>query len=144
MQNSGTKTPLPDGAGGGARRGRTGPGRNLSPLLAGAATAVGAVGATLALTGSGSPLRGPCALFFLLAAPAAAIAAALRGLDPYGRALTALAGAVVVDMLVAQGMLAVHHWSVRGGVVAVAGISLLLLLSVLATGTSRSRKNPQE
>ncbi|KUN84517.1 hypothetical protein AQJ66_15830 [Streptomyces bungoensis] len=105
---------------------------------------MGAVGATLALTDSGSPLRGPFALFFLLAAPAAAIAAALGGLDPYGRVLTALAGAVVVDMLVAQGMLALHRWSVRGGVVAVAGISLLLLLSVLVAGKSRSRKNPQE
>ncbi|MEU2055436.1 hypothetical protein [Streptomyces bungoensis] len=144
MQTLGIKTPSPDGAGGDAGQGRTGPGRDLSPLLAGAATAVGAVGATLALTDSGSPLRGPFALFFLLAAPAAAIAAALGGLDPYGRVLTALAGAVVVDMLVAQGMLALHRWSVRGGVVAVAGISLLLLLSVLVAGKSRSRKNPQE
>ncbi|MGW3358886.1 hypothetical protein ACWDFL_26290 [Streptomyces bungoensis] len=135
------KTPSPDGAGGGAERGRAGPGRDLSPLLAGAATAVGTAGAALALTGSGSPLRGPCTLFFLLFAPAAAIAAALWGLDLYGRVLTSLAGAVVLDMLVAQGMLAVHHWSVRGGVVAVAVISLLLLLSVLPRGEYRSRKN---
>ncbi|MEU7060783.1 hypothetical protein [Streptomyces sp. NPDC046197] len=111
---------------------RAGPGlgRNLSPLLAGAATAFGTVGALLALTDSGSPLRGPLTLFFLLAAPAAAIAAALRGLDPFGRVLASLAGAVVLDMLVAQGMLAVHRWSVRGGVVAVAVLSLLVLLPV--------------
>jgi hypothetical protein len=31
-------------------------------------------------------------------------------------------------MLIAQGMLAVHRWSVRGGVVAVTVLSLLLLL----------------
>ncbi|MEV7388943.1 MULTISPECIES: hypothetical protein [unclassified Streptomyces] len=111
-------------------RARPGPGRDLGPLLAGAATAVGAAGALLALTDSDSALRGPSALFFLLAAPAAAIALALRGLDPFARALTALAGAVALDMLVAQGMLATHRWSWRGGIVAVSVISLLLLLLV--------------
>jgi len=102
--------------------------RDLSPLLAGAATAVGGFGALLALTGSDSPLRGPLTLFFLLAAPAVALAAALRGLEPFARVLTALAGSVVVNMLVAQGMLATHRWSYRGGVVAVTMISALLLL----------------
>ncbi|MFF4757962.1 hypothetical protein [Streptomyces sp. NPDC001292] len=85
----------------------------------------------LALTGSGSPLRGPLALFFLLAAPAAAIAAALRGLDPFGRALVSVAGAVALDMLVAQGLLAVHRWSVSGGLLAVTAFSSLVLLLVL-------------
>ncbi|MFF4273820.1 hypothetical protein [Streptomyces sp. NPDC001536] len=103
---------------------------DLSPLLAGAATAVGAFGAILALAGSDSPLRGPFTLFFLLTAPAVAIAAALRGLEPLGRVLTALAGSVVVNMLVAQGMLATHRWSWRGGIVAVTAISSLLLLLV--------------
>ncbi|MEU0051729.1 hypothetical protein ABZ299_33920 [Streptomyces sp. NPDC006184] len=107
---------------------RPGPGRLWPPLLAGAATAVAVAGAVLALLDSASPLRAPFTLFFLLAAPAAAIGAALRGLDPYGRTLTALAGAVAVNMLVAQVMLAVHRWSVRGGVAAVAALSLLLLL----------------
>lgn len=111
-------------------RARPGPGRDLAPLLAGAAVAVGGVGALLALIDSGSPLRGPFALFFLFAAPASAIAAVLRGLDPFGRVLTSVAGAVVVDMLVAQGMLAVHRWSVDGGIVAVAVISGLISLSV--------------
>lgn len=112
-------------------RARPGPGRDLTPLLAGAATAVGGFGAVLALVDSDSPLRGPFTLFFLLAAPAAAIAAALRGLEPFGRTVAAVAGAVVVDMLVAQGMLAVHRWSVRGGIVAVTAISTLILLLVL-------------
>ncbi|MGW1805788.1 hypothetical protein [Streptomyces sp. NPDC002078] len=101
------------------------------PLLTGAATAVALTGALLALIDAASPLRGPCALLFLLAAPAVALAAALRGLDPFGRALCALAGSVVVNMLVAQGMLAVHRWSVRGGVVAMTVLSLLLLLLVV-------------
>ena len=35
---------------------------------------------------------------------------------------------VVLDMLVAQGMLAVHRWSWRGGIIAVTVISCLLLL----------------
>lgn len=115
----------------GAEQARPGPGRDLSPLLAGAATAVGGCGALLALADSESPLRGPLTLFFLLAAPAAAIAAALRGLEPFGRLVAAVAGSVVVNMLVAQGMLAVHRWSVRGGIVAVTAISALVLLLVL-------------
>jgi hypothetical protein len=114
----------------GVRRTRSGSG-DLGPLLAGAATAVAGLGAVLALADSDSPLRGSLALFFLLATPAAAIAAALRGLEPFGRTLAAVSGSVVLNMLVAQGMLAVHRWSVRGGVVAVAAISGLLLLPVL-------------
>lgn len=117
-----------------ARRGAKSPMQTIRiktsslPLLAGGATAVALAGALLALIDSASPLRGPCALLFLFAAPAVAFAAALHGLDPFGRALCALAGSVVVNMLVAQGMLAVHRWSVRGGVVAVTVLSLLLLL----------------
>lgn len=144
MQTLRIKTPSADGAGDDAERARPGPGRDLSPLLAGAATAVGAIGALLALTDADSPLRGPCTLFFLLAAPAVAIGAALRGLDPFGRVLTALAGSVALDMLVAQGMLAVHRWSVRGGVVAVTALSVLLLLLVLGREKFRSRKPAQE
>jgi hypothetical protein len=105
-------------------------GRDLTPLLAGAATAVGGFGALLAFTGSDSPLRTPLTLFFLLAAPAAGVAAALRGFDPFARALASLAGSVVLNMLVAQGMLATHRWSARGGVLAMAVISALVLLLV--------------
>lgn len=116
----------PYGSGPGGRL----PRRDLPALLMGAATAVGGTGAILALGGSPSPLRGPLALFFLLAAPATAIAAALRGLDPFGRTLAAVAGAIVVNMLVAQCMLAVHRWSVTGGVAAVTALSTLMLLLV--------------
>jgi hypothetical protein len=113
------------------RRSARASGRDLTLLVAGAATAVGGFGALLALTGSDSPLRAPLTLFFLLVAPAAGIAAALRGFDPFARALAALAGSVVLNMLVAQGMLATHRWSARGGVMAVAAISALILLPVL-------------
>ncbi|MER5472113.1 hypothetical protein [Streptomyces sp. NPDC002685] len=115
-----------------AERSRQGPGRDLLPLLAGAATVVAGVGAFLALADVDSPLRGPFTLFFLLAAPSVAIAAALRGLEPLGRVLAAVAGAVTLNMLVAQGMLAVHRWSVPGGIVAVSALSSLILLLVSA------------
>ncbi|MBC2903324.1 hypothetical protein H4N64_17220 [Streptomyces sp. PSKA01] len=106
---------------------------------------MGAAGALLALADSDSPLRGPLTLFFLLATPAAAIAAALRGLDPFGRTLASLAGAVVVDMLVAQGMLATHQWSATGGIVAVTALSSLIFLLVLVRrlrGRTERRRNP--
>ncbi|ARP69481.1 hypothetical protein [Streptomyces pluripotens] len=132
MQTLRIKTPSTDDVAGGTPGVRAGPGRGLPPLLAGAATGVGAAGALLALTDSASPLRAPCTLSFLLMAPTVAIAAALRGLDPFARTLCALAGSVVVNMLVAQGMLAVHRWSIRGGVATVTVLSLLLLLLTLA------------
>ncbi|MGX4688796.1 hypothetical protein [Streptomyces sp. JNUCC 63] len=78
-----------------------------------------------------SPLRGPFMLFFLLAAPTAAIGAALHGLEPAGRLVVALAGAFAVNLLVAQAMLAAHRWSPWGGVAAVAALSLLIFLLVL-------------
>ncbi|MEW2523871.1 hypothetical protein [Streptomyces sp. NPDC047071] len=106
--------------------------RDLSPLLTGAAVTAGCVGALFALLDLSSPVRGPLTLFFLVAAPAAALSPWLRGLDPWGRVLASVSAAVVVDLLVAQAMLALHVWSVRGGVAAVAGISSVIFLSALA------------
>ncbi|NEB82105.1 hypothetical protein G3I40_43890, partial [Streptomyces sp. SID14478] len=71
--------------------------------------------------------------------PGAAFAAALRGLDPWARALTSAAGAVAVVMLVAQGMLATHHWSVDGGVIAV---GVLSAVTFLLQWSIRFRKRP--
>ncbi|MFI9426385.1 hypothetical protein ACIG54_22835 [Streptomyces achromogenes] len=134
MRNLRIKPPSSNGTGPDADGARPGPGRGPAPLLAGAAAAAVTAGALLALIDSGSPLRAPCTLFFLLAAPAGAIAAALRGPDPLGRAVTALAGAIAVDLLVAQCMLAAHRWSAGGGVVVVTGFSLLVLLVALVRG----------
>ncbi|WP_055534584.1 hypothetical protein [Streptomyces graminilatus] len=116
-----------------------GPGRDLFPLLTGATVAVAAIGAALALTDTASPLRGPLTLFFLLAAPSLAVGAALRGLEPFGRTVTSVAAAVALDLLVAQGMLATHRWSVRGGVMAVTAISSLILLLVLVGSLVRAQ-----
>ena len=101
------------------------------PLLAGMAAAVAGVGAALAFADSDSVLRGPFTLFFLLVAPGAAIGAVLRGLEPFGRVVTSLAGAIAVNLLVAQGMIATHSWSVTGGIAAVTVISTLVLLPSL-------------
>jgi hypothetical protein len=137
MQTIGIKPPSSDR---GEQPGQD-PGRGLVPLLAGAAVAVAGVGAILALSGSGSPLRGPLTLFFLLAAPATAVGAALRGLGPFPRTVVSVAGAIAIDLLVAQGMLAVHRWSVDGGIIAVTAISLLgLLLVVLRQRRDRTAR----
>ncbi|MFI9613985.1 hypothetical protein ACIHCM_20355 [Streptomyces sp. NPDC052023] len=144
MQTIRAKTDA-SGAPDGAERAESGPGRDLRLALAGAATAVGGLGALLALIESDSPLRGPFTLFFLLAAPAAAIAAALDGVDPLGRAIVALAGAIAVDMLVAQALLALRLWSVRGGIVTVTALSALTLLLVLVRrlgGRTARRQGP--
>ncbi|MET7903477.1 hypothetical protein ABZS86_19250 [Streptomyces sp. NPDC005355] len=109
-------------------------------VIAGAAVGVGGVGAALALADIDSPLRAPFTLFFLLAAPASAIGATLRGLDPLVRPVLAVAGALALDLLVAQAMLALHLWSVRGGVVTVAALSLLILVPTLLVRRARRRR----
>jgi hypothetical protein len=81
-------------------------------------------------------LRAPLALFFLISAPAEAGAFALRRLEPLGRAVASVSGAVLIDLLTAESMAALHLWSVRSGVTAVGVISLLLFL--LGTGANRS------
>ncbi|MBT2399662.1 hypothetical protein [Streptomyces sp. ISL-100] len=101
------------------------------PVLAGAALAVSGVGAVLALADLASPLRAPFTLFFLIVAPASAVAAGLRGLEPLGRLVASAAGAVALNLLVAQAMLATQTWSIRGGVAAIAGLSALLFLLAL-------------
>ncbi|MFD8380178.1 hypothetical protein ACFV2X_16785 [Streptomyces sp. NPDC059679] len=110
--------------------------------LAGVAVGVGGVGAALTLAGIGSPLRAPFTLLFLITAPASALGGALRGLDGAARAVLAGVGALALDLLVAQAMLASHMWSVRGGVVAVGAVSLGLFLSVglLSVRQARARR----
>ncbi|UNO44303.1 hypothetical protein KGS77_29655 [Streptomyces sp. MST-110588] len=115
---------------------------DAAPLLAGAAVGVGGVGAVLALADLSSSVRAPFTLFFLVLAPAAAIGAALGRMDPLSRTVVAGAGAVAVDLLVAQVMLSLHIWSARGGVVAVAALSgaVFVLAGVRRRGGVRRRR----
>ncbi|MFD7503289.1 hypothetical protein [Streptomyces sp. NPDC059850] len=116
----------------------------LLPVAAGAAVGIAAIGAALTLADFDSPLRAPFTLFFLLAAPSAALGSALRGLDAAARAVLGVAGALALDLLVAQTMLALHVWSVRGGVAAVGLLSLLILTPTLLTRDRRSgEKRPR-
>lgn len=102
------------------------------PLVAGAMLGIGGVGVVLAFADIASSLRAPFTLFFLVVAPASAIAAALRGVDPLSRPVLAVAGAVALDLVVAHVMLALQTWSARGGVVVVGLLSLLLFLVACA------------
>lgn len=97
----------------------------------------------LALADIASPVRAPFTLFFLLAAPGAALAAAVHGLDPLSRVVIASAGAIVVDLLVAQGMLALHMWSARGGVTVVTALSTALFLLPLTRRAYRRSGRPE-
>lgn len=126
MQTIGIKPSPSSSSGAGPPRRETR--RDLSPLLAGAAAAVAGVGAVLAFADADSVLRGPFTLFFLLVAPGAAIGTGLRGLAPLGRTVTSAAGAIAVNLFVAQGMIATHSWSMPGGIAAVTLISSLVLL----------------
>ncbi len=111
------------------------------PLLVGAAVGTGGVGAVLVLADISSPLRAPFTFFFLIMAPGAGLSVALRTLDPLSRILVAVAGAVAMNLLVAQGMLMLHMWSIRGGVAVVAVLSAALFLLPLARrGRSRTAR----
>ncbi|NEB77535.1 hypothetical protein G3I40_20260, partial [Streptomyces sp. SID14478] len=73
MQTIGIKQPSSGSSGDGPADSPTG--TDAPYLLAGAGVVAGGAGLILALSGAASPLRGPLALFFLLAAPGAAFAA---------------------------------------------------------------------
>lgn len=113
------------------------------PVIAGAAVGLAGIGAALALADVHSPLGAPCTLFFLLAAPAPAIGSALRELDEPIRPVPAVAGALALNPLVAQAMLAPRLRSARGGVAAVGGLSLLILVPSLLARLSRRRRMTQ-
>ncbi|MES4906990.1 MULTISPECIES: hypothetical protein [unclassified Streptomyces] len=115
-------------------------GLRFRPALMGVAVAIGGVGAALTLADIDSPPRAPLTLFFLVIAPASALGGALRGLDGPARAALAGIGALALDLLVAQAMLASHVWSVRGGVLTVGAVSLALFLSVRQAAHAQRRR----
>lgn len=83
----------------------------------------GSAGALLALAGINTAARGPLVLLFLVAAPALAVAGLLRGIDRAASIVVAIAAAIVINVLVAETMLAVGAWSPHAGLVAIAIIS---------------------
>ena len=94
--------------------------------LRGGIIVAGSAGALLALAGINSPARGPLVLLFLLAAPGLAVASLLRRLDPWARSAVAVTAAMVVNVLVAETMLAAGAWSPSAGLLAIAAISAVI------------------
>jgi hypothetical protein len=92
-------------------------------VLGAVAVALGGLPAGLALVEAEEPLWRGLAGLFLLAAPAMATMALLPNLGPMGRLLCGVVGAVVLNGLVAESMLALHVWWVPGGATAVSIIS---------------------
>lgn len=94
--------------------------------LACAVIAAGIAGVLLALADAGSPLRAPLVLLFLAAATAMAVAALLRGLDTFGRIFVGCAATVVINVMVAETMIATGTWSPNHGLVAVVVITAVI------------------
>lgn len=90
------------------------------------ALAAGLAGVVLTLLGDTSPYAGLLTLLFLLAVPAMTTWPLLPRLSPPARVVVSAAMTFVVNIAVAQGMLSLGLWSIRGGVVAVLVICLLL------------------
>ncbi|MGP9021694.1 hypothetical protein ACT1U9_25260 [Streptomyces sp. BR1] len=121
---------------------------DLAAALSGAALTVSTVGAVIAYIPVESPLRAPLGLFFLIAAPAEALAFALRRWEPLTRAVASFSGTVLINLLIAETMAISEVRSVRGEIMTVAVISFLLFLTgtgVKRSATDRSRmvKNPK-
>lgn len=91
--------------------------------------AAGAVGAALALAGIAAPARVPLVLVFLASAPALAVASLLGPLDRLATVVIAGTSAIVINVAVAETMIAAGTWSPEAGVVAVGVISALIAAS---------------
>lgn len=110
----------------------------FAPQLSGVTLGVALAGALLAATDFASPLRAPLVLFFLVGAPAAAIAVALRPLDALSRVTLALIGSAVANALVAQALLLARAWSTTLAVVVISVLSAAALLAGLPRRPSRA------
>lgn len=96
-------------------------------LLVALAAAAGLAGALLTVLGDTSAYTGWLTLFFLVTGPALATWPLLPGLAPPARAIVSGSMTFVVNVTVAQTMLALDLWSPRGGVAAVLALCLLLV-----------------
>lgn len=108
--------------------------------VTGVLAGVGALLAGCVLAIGGDSLGAVVTFGFLLAAPASAVAASLTGLDPLARIVLAVAAAVVLNALVAETMLIIGSWSIRGGVVAVGGLSAVIWFVSSATRSAVIRE----
>ena len=101
-------------------------GETLSRWVIGVVVAASIAGAALAVAGVQTPARLPLALLFLLAVPGLAVATLFRGVDVLGRVVIAGSAALVIDMAIAESMIATGTWSLRLGVLLVALVSAVI------------------
>ena len=104
-------------------------GRRLVRWVTVAVIAACTAGAVLAFAGVATPARAPLALAFLAVIPGLAVASLFRGVDPFARIVIAGAAAIVIDILIAETMIASGTWSTRTGVAAVALVSVAIAAS---------------
>jgi CelD/BcsL family acetyltransferase involved in cellulose biosynthesis len=111
----------------------------LPPALA----AVGVTGAALLLATVETPVRGAFAALLLLVAPGWAVASLFRDTPWQRKVAIASAATVIVNVAVAQIMVA-SAWSPRGGVAAVAAVSGCLMAYGLGRSPGRSAAGPND
>lgn len=110
--------------------------RLVTVRLASMVGAQGVLALGFALLHGVDATRTGATIAFLIAAPALAMVIGLRGIDPLGLTVIALAAVAVVNGLVAEAMLATGNWSIPGGVAAVGMISAGFGLAACASSSS--------
>ncbi len=98
----------------------------VSRWVIGVVIAAAIAGAVLAAADVQTPARAPLALLFLLAAPGLAVAALLGGIDALSKLVIAGSAALVIDMAIAESMIATGTWSLRLGIALVALVSVVI------------------
>jgi hypothetical protein len=95
-----------------------------------------AAGALIALLDIDTPLRLVLTPLFLLVVPGAAVVGLLCDRDPLAALTVGAAASLVVNVLLAEAMLAFHAWSPRAGVATVAVLAgfLYVLRSLYRSG----------
>jgi len=98
----------------------------VSRWVIGVVVAAAVAGAVLAVGEVQTPARAPLALLFLLAVPGLAVAGLLGGIDALSKVVIAGSAALVIDMAIAESMIAAGAWSLRLGVILVALVSVVI------------------
>jgi hypothetical protein len=102
-------------------------------------------GAVIALADIDTPLRPVLTTLFLLVVPAAAVVGLLRDRDPLAVLTVGVAASLVVNVLLAQAMLAFDAWSPRAGVATVAVLAgFMYVLRSLYQGNGGSVRTEQK